>query len=408
MSRYATLSSVFIASAFLLAMSVSALAQVQSIGIGRSVVKLKLLPRHDTKADLLLLSDLVEMQGSDSIIHVIRELPVAPSPRMGKSATWSRDAINKLLAMRGISEESIQWSGPTECQVTRVEGTRKFSPKPSTAIAPVQSASASMPIPSSFSNETKAIPDVESPALDRSQFTPVFTTPTNVSMAQRLAADAINDYLKTKTNSNGRWIIQARVPTEHAKLLSQRNRILSVGGGQPPWEGEQEFVFLIKAQTGEQAVPIQATVRLPDMVAAVNRPLAKGYILKLEDLSWIPMPTGLKFGSEDCFSDIESLIGQQLRRSMSTQQVVRLNEVGPPTVVHVGDIVQVEVVSGDIVVGSKGRAIEAGGMDDLVQVELDTSRSRVLARITGDKKVEVISNGPRAPVAKTNNQVNRK
>ena len=135
-----------------------------------------------------------------------------------------------------------------------------------------------------------------------------------VSQSERNAIDAITNYLQTKTNSTGRWIIKVQIPTELAKLLSLRRQIDSVGGGQPPWEGDQEFLFLIKGPNGEQAVPIKAHVKLPEMVVAANRALNKGYVLKEEDLAWIPIPRGSQFGPEDCFADVDSLVGKQLRK----------------------------------------------------------------------------------------------
>ena len=142
-------------------------------------------------------------------------------------------------------------------------------------------------------------------------------------------------------------------------------------------------------------------IQLPEMVVSANRPLAKGYVLKEEDLDWIPFPPGAKFGADDCFKNVEALVGQQLRRSMSTQQVIRMNEVGPPTLIQVGDVIQVEVVSGAVVVGTQGRAIESGGMDDLIQVEIEPNRNRVLARITNEKTVEVVASSGRTSSSKS-------
>jgi flagella basal body P-ring formation protein FlgA len=128
------------------------------------------------------------------------------------------------------------------------------------------------------------------------------------------------------------------------------------------------------------------------MVVAAKRPLAKGYVLKEEDLEWIPMPRGLSYGPETCFTKPELAVGQQLRRAMSTQQVIQINEVGPPTIIQVGDLIGISIVSGGVTVETNGRAIEAGALDDLIQIEVQPHRKRVLARITGDRMAEVISN----------------
>jgi flagella basal body P-ring formation protein FlgA len=62
-------------------------------------------------------------------------------------------------------------------------------------------------------------------------------------------------------------------------------------------------------------------------------------------------------------------------------------------IIHVGDLVAIGIVSGGVTVETNGRAIEPGAMDDLIQIEVQPHRKRVLARVTGDRTAEVISNG---------------
>lgn len=367
-----------------------------------SSVTVTLKSKADCPSNVLLLSDMVELQGSDAIVHQIADLPLAPAPSSGSKQTWSRSSIEKMLQLRGLASEAIRWKGSSECEVHRVDGVRakKFDLN-----APKEAMNSSTEMPvidqaqytqvGAAENSAKPLP------VDRTKFTAPFTTPVTLSVAERFASEAISNYLQTKTNSNGRWIVKVTIPSEFAGLLSQRAKILGVAGGQPPWEGEQEFQFLIKGPNGEQSIPIRSVIQLPEMVVSANRPLAKGYVLKEEDLDWIPFPPGTKFGADDCFKSVESLVGQQLRRSMSTQQVIRINEVGPPTLIQVGDVIQVEVVSGAVVVGTQGRAIESGGMDDLIQVEIEPNRNRVLARITTEKTVEVVASSGRASSSKS-------
>ncbi len=355
-------------------------------------VKLELMLRvqADCPSNLLLLSDLVDVRGSDALVQQIVDIPLAPAPRIGDDQTWTRSDIEKSLLLRGIAADVIRWQGARECSVRRVEGQRterrniKNSDESNTATAPLSAQSA---------EHQELIEKKSTGTLDKSQFTTPFITPTTVSQAERIAAAAIENYLQTKTASTGRWEIQVHMPSEHAKILTQRRQILGIAGGQPPWEGKQNFIFLIKGPVGEQSIDISATVKLPEMVVAAIRPLAKGYVLREVDLTWIPMPRGLNYGPEDCFSQTELLVGKQLRRAMSTQQVIRLNEVGPPVIIHVGDLVGIGIVSGGVTVETNGRAIEPGAMDDLIQIEVQPHRKRVLARVTGDRTAEVLSNG---------------
>ena len=363
-------------------------------------LELKMQSRAECPSNLLLLSDLVDVQGSDTLVQQVIDLPLAPAPRVGDAQTWTRSDIEKSLSLRGVSSEAIHWQGSLECSVRRVEGQRRETRKPTSTDTTATNGQKTAVIEAAFQEPvgkdslgvSKSQAQKPGNPIDKSQFTTAFTTPSTVSQAESIAAQAIEGYLQNKTSSSGRWDIAVQMPTEHAKLISQRFKILGIAGGQPPWEGQQEFQFLIKGPNGEETIAIPATVKLPDMVVAVKRPLSKGYVLKETDLDWIPMPRGLSYGPETCFTKPEMAVGQQLRRSMSTQQVIRINEVGPPTIIQVGDLIGISIVSGGVTVETNGRAIEAGALDDLIQIEVQPHRKRVMARITGDRSAEVISN----------------
>ena len=368
----------------------------------KQTVKIELLlqTHAECPSNLLLLSDLVRVEGSDTLVQQVVDVPLAPAPRIGNDQIWTRQDIEKTLALRGVSADMLRWGGAMECRVRRVDGPRidnrslKISDGNNFTKTPL---TAQLTGHQEFLN-SKVTPNTQDTermreTIDKSQFTAAFTTPATITQAERVAASAIESYLQTKTASAGRWNITVHMPTEHAKMFAQRRQILGIAGGQPPWEGKQDFVFLIMGPVGEQSIFISATVKLPEMVVAANRPLSKGYVLREEDLVWIPMPRGLTYSHEDCFSQTETLVGQQLRRAMSTQQVIRLNEVGPAMIIHVGDLVGIGIVSGGVTVETNGRAIESGAIDDLIQIEVQPHRKRVLARVTGDRTAEVIANG---------------
>lgn len=374
-------------------------------------IELLLRTRAECPSNLLLLSDLVSVEGSDALVQQVVDVPLAPAPRIGNDQIWTRQDIEKTLALRGISADVLRWGGAMECSVRRIDGPRienrslKISDGNNFSKAPLK-AQLMGHQELLNSKETPVTQDAARAReiIDKSQFTTAFTTPATITQAERVAASAIENYLQTKTASAGRWNISVHMPTEHAKMFAQRRQILGIAGGQPPWEGKQDFVFLIVGPVGEQSITIPATVKLPEMVVAANRPLSKGYVLRKEDLVWIPMPRGLNYSPEDCFSIPEMLVGQQLRRAMSTQQVIRLNEVGPPMIIHVGDLVGIGIVSGGVTVETNGRAIESGAIDDIIQIEVQPHRKRVLARVTGDRTAEVIANGAVNPAPATRNK----
>jgi flagella basal body P-ring formation protein FlgA len=319
----------------------------------------------ETTSNVIRLRDLCQMEGTEESSESLGDLPLAPSPRAGFIQAWSRAELERTLILRGVPLDGIRWSGADEVRVRRAEGT-----------SPVQAREASIPS-----------------AVEPKEFSPAFTTPTVMTQAERVVASAIEAYLQLKTGTDGKWGIRAQVPPQHAKELLQRTQIVSIAGGQPPWDGHHKFTLLVKTRTGEAAIDVEAEVRLPDMVVAAKGPLAKGRVLQESDLVWLALPQNSKITAGECFPEMESLIGKQLRRSVSTKQPFRHSDVGEPFAVQAGDMVMIAVLAGSVRVETHGRAVESGALDEIVQVDVLPQRKRLAARVVSERRVEVIANG---------------
>jgi len=379
---------------------------------GPPSLRLSLREEIKIQTNLIRLSDLCELTGSDAMVQSLGDLPIAPSPRQGVQQRWTRGDLEKAISLRGISAKAIRWSGADAVQVQRVP---RLENAPLRAEPAVQTASAQTPVVNmdlraSQSGPTNPLGPIaeSSPAVpneQRAKFTPAFTTTVSTSQAERMVVAAIESYLQLKTGGNGKWGITPHVPTEIAPLLLQRRQILGVSGGEAPWDGDQQFTLLVRTQQGETTVDINATVRLPDMVVAAKGPLAKGRVVQESDLIWQALPPTTNISSDECFSDFESLLGKQLRRSVSTKQPIRRSEVSEPSVVQAGETVTIAVIAGSVLVESPGRAVESGAIDDVIQVEVLPQRKRVTARVTAERRVEVISNG--APMVTSDSKSQR-
>ena len=378
---------------------------------GPPSLRLSLREEIKIQTNLIRLSDLCELTGSDAMVQSLGDLPIAPSPRQGVQQRWTRGDLEKAISLRGISAKAIRWSGADAVQVQRVP---RLENAPLRAEPAVQTASAQTPVVNmdlraSQSGPTNPLGPIaeSSPAVpneQRAKFTPAFTTTVSTSQAERMVVAAIESYLQLKTGGNGKWGITPHVPTDIAPLLLQRRQILGVSGGEAPWDGDQQFTLLVRTQQGETTVDINATVRLPDMVVAAKGPLAKGRVVQESDLIWQALPPTSNISSDECFSDFESLLGKQLRRSVSTKQPIRRSEVSEPSVVQAGETVTIAVIAGSVLVESPGRAVESGAIDDVIQVEVLPQRKRVTARVTAERRVEVISNGAPMVTSDSKNQ----
>ncbi|MFN7736148.1 MAG: flagellar basal body P-ring formation chaperone FlgA [Pirellula sp.] len=366
-------------------------------------LRLKLREQIKIHTNLIRLSDLCELSGTDEMVQSLGDLPIAPSPRQGVQQQWTRGDLEKAVSMRGINAKAIRWSGAEVVQVQRLP---RLENVPLRNELEVQTASAQTAVVSdemrgapsgsnTRSNPPGKITESASsvPQEQRAKFTPAFTTSVSTSQAERMVVAAIESYLQLKTGGNGKWGITPHVPTEMAPLLLQRRQILGVSGGEPPWDGDQQFTLLVRTAQGETTVDIRATVRLPDMVVAAKGPLAKGRIVQESDLVWQALPPTSSISMDECFSDFENLVGKQLRRAVSTKQPIRRSEVSEPSVVQAGEMVTIAVIAGSVLVETPGRAVESGAIDDVIQVEVLPQRKRVTARVAAERRVEVISNG---------------
>ncbi len=378
-----------------------------------SVMTLKLRPNVVCSNNLLLMQDIAEVRGDPSRVAELEKIPIAPSPLYGRTHTWTRDEINRVLVVRGFDLQGIRWEGSGEARVERATQTQASQAKPpqsdSPQIAPVvtspnktiQAKMVSHPSPLSppgpppqrGSGVSPDIAPATSSETPESRFTAAFVSPALISQAENVARSAIGSYLQTKTDSTAEFRIQPVVPPEHAKILAMRRQIVGIAGGTPPYEGEQQFELLVKTAIGEEKIPIRATVQLPDLVLVAAKPLRKGQLVRSDDLVYLPLPKSANVDSDQCFIRMEELVGQELKRAMSTHQVIRRNEVGTPVLVRAGDLIKIEVVRGGVVIETNGKAIESGGLDDLIQVETADYRKRLVARVRSDRLVEVYSQG---------------
>ncbi len=332
-------------------------------------------------SNVLRLGDLCAFPPGDDAAASLEDLPIAPTPRVGITQSWSRDDLEKCLTLRGVASDNIRWLGADSVRVQRGAASENF-PSQTTGLDSTRLRSAP--------------PDaaqVDSSALSTAEFTPAFMTPVSLSQAERVVISAIQSYLQVKSGGAGKWGIQPKIPAQFAKDLMQRRQIISIAGGNPPWDGQQTFSLLIRTADGETVVDVPTEVRLPDLVVAAKGPLARDRVIQESDLVWLALPPASRISADECFTDLQAVIGKQLRRAVSTQQPIRVTEVGEPFAVHTGETVNISVYAGSVRVESFGRAIESGAVDDVVQIEVLPQRKRIAARVVSERSVEIIAGG---------------
>ena len=306
-------------------------------------------------------------QQTDELLQLL----IAPAPREGSPQTWTRADVVKHLELRGLHATAIRWMGSERTQLRRGK--------------PVDGNTLS----NNFATQDSSQSTRFSQTIPGQSKSPAFIQERAVKQAEMLLSQAITEYVTLKSGDRTDWRVKMVVPPQFVSIMQVKTNIVSIGGGQEPWEGEQSFVFEVKDRGALVSVPIKATLELPPMIVVSKRALRREEIITAEDLDYSPIPQRSAAAPSDFFTDIEEVVGKQVRSSVATGQPIESRFIGDAVVVTRGDMVEVESVAGNIVVKTTGRASESGSVGELIGVELLPSRKRINASVTAPMKVRV-------------------
>lgn len=331
-------------------------------------ITLRLREQPVIEGQVVHIGDLIEVvNGRCQQTDELMPLPIAPAPREGSPQTWSRSDVMQHLELRGLHTSALRWMGSERTQLRRGK--------------PVENTQ------SSNLNDTRT--PTRGPQIPGRSQSPAFIQERAVKQAEMLLGQAITEYITLKTGDRTAWRISLSVPPQYASIMQVKSNIVSIGGGLEPWEGKQEFIFEVKDRGALIQVPIQATLQLPPMIVVSKRAMRRDEVITADSLTYAPLPTKTTAAPENYFTDISQLIGQQLRRSVTTGQPLETQFVGDPTVVTRGELVEVESVAGGIVVRTSGRATASGAVGDLIDIELLPAKTRILATVVEPLRVRV-------------------
>ncbi len=122
-------------------------------------------------------------------------------------------------------------------------------------------------------------------------------------------------------------------------------------------------------------VYIGAQIKLYKEFIATARPLDRGHILSSHDLTAVEKE--LSRLNQGYYSDKSSLIGQQLKRRLPQNRLIKANYISPPTLVKRGEIVTIIAENSGFSVKMSGKALTNGTKGDRIRVK-NLSSSRII------------------------------
>ena len=307
-------------------------------------------PRCQTQ--VVRVGDLVEVANAGKNSHAdLLGIPLAPAPQVGVAQEWTAEDVLRHLELRGVAKKKIRWSGAQSVKLLRL-------------------AEASQ-------------------GVSRTKLAPAYVQDRTISQAEANLIQATREYLWLKTGERTEWRVSVKVPAEHAQGLSQRRNIENIGGGSPPWVGKQELMIGYKVGGKSFQVTLTVEIELPQTVVVASRPMRRDEVIEQSALEYAPLPERMEDQADEFFTDIEQIVGKQLRRSMSTGLPIPRSAIGEPIVISSGEIIEVESVAGSISVKTAARALSGGAVGDLINIELLSGRKRLSATVVGPLQVRI-------------------
>ncbi len=221
------------------------------------------------------------------------------------------------------------------------------------------------------------------------------------SQAESRVRTVLIDYLAQVAEATRAWQIQPELSDAQVRAICRSGAKPMVTGGNPPWTGSQQFTITLTTADSSQQITVSAAIVAAAPIVMATRAIARGERLAAADVR-LAVPEVFPAGA-DTLSDLENVIGREVKRSLSANSPVSADDIQSPVVVRKRDVVTVYVRSPGIRIRTTARATEDGALGDLITVESLTERNTFFARVSGAQQVEVYARAPQANLNTTAN-----
>ncbi|WP_247872015.1 flagellar basal body P-ring formation chaperone FlgA [Azospirillum sp. TSO35-2] len=152
-------------------------------------------------------------------------------------------------------------------------------------------------------------------------------------------------------------------------------------------------LFHAQIVSGGRTVELAGRADVEVAMPVPVRRIRPGEVIEAADLTMVRMP--LERAGAAFIASADALIGQSPRRQMPAGRLVQVGSVGAPIVVQRNRPVTLVYEDGMLRLAARGRALQEGGVGDLVRVMNIASSTVVTGTVTGAETVSV--SGPRLP-----------
>jgi flagella basal body P-ring formation protein FlgA len=302
------------------------------------------------RSSIVRLGDIAEIVSADANEAAeLAAIPLLPAPAPGTQTYLSTTQLRDLLAANAVNVGLVDIHGAATVAIST--------------------------------------PAVDAPTTVRNVVASV--KPERSDVSQQVAA-AIVQHLKTQTGHE-LWEVTVNVDAKLVDMCWKSGPQLSVGGGQLPWTGRQNFE--IAGVSGLAPVKAFANVVKVEMVVVATQPIASGDFVRATDVALRPYSGNV---SDQIAKTLDQVIGKETRQAVRADAMLQINQVRSPLLVRKGERVAVRARAGSVVVRTYGTVQQDGSIGELVMVQALEGRERYAARVSGLRELEVFAAGASA------------
>ena len=147
-----------------------------------------------------------------------------------------------------------------------------------------------------------------------------------------------------------------------------------------PGHGQEVLASVTFPGESQPAQEINSNAFSAPVVFAAGH-LRAGTIIRESDIV-------IEGGAPDAIASLKAIItGKEVKRTIYAGKPFTLSDLGSPTVIKRNAIITIEFSRGPLVITTDGRALDPGGVGDIVRVMNLSSKTIVSATVAGANKV---------------------
>jgi flagella basal body P-ring formation protein FlgA len=291
---------------------------------------------------------------------------IALVPIDGKPMTIERNRLADAIRGAEATPRAIDWVGPTTIRVV-------YRPSASAASRDqTQRVSYANDDPSPTAYRGPVLPVPEAERILRWIYLAIDRQHASISEAYRIEIDRKQPRLAALRSIAGVTSIEFRDQIR---------------------EGPCRLHVVARGVDGPVESDLDAMLTLHPTVVVARIGLSRGHRIEAGDLTIQSIPKEeLKVDFEQ---DPSALIGLEVRNSLRANRPIVRGDLGAPILVHRGDLIEIRVVAGGIIITTNAKSLGNGAASDLIEVETMQPRKRLIARVVQPGMVEIVTRAPR-------------